>query len=179
MTKREIENKANELIEEWMLDGLGWSFRWNTRMVKSVGLCRFRGKRHSKTIELSHKIFVDYGIDGETVTEEFAIDTILHEIAHALDYEARGKSAHDYEWKEWAKQVGADPTRTCDLPKEVALIVSKWHGICPECGFKTYWNRKPRKTYACTDCCNRYAGGQFHEDYAFRLTKNDNGIAWA
>lgn len=38
-------------------------------------------------------------------------DTVLHEIAHALDFEERGTSDHGPRWKAIARRVGATPTR--------------------------------------------------------------------
>jgi len=38
-------------------------------------------------------------------------DTILHEIAHALDVKKRGYSNHDWRWKLIAQSIGARPVR--------------------------------------------------------------------
>lgn len=179
VTKREIEDLANEIIEMWGLDQKGWTFRWNKRMVRAVGKCRLRSKKHQKTIELSHKWFVDIGVDGEEITWELMEDTILHEVAHGLDYEDRGTSDHGPRWKNWALQVGADPERTCDVPRHLEKMVAKWIAKCPNCDYETVYHRKPSKKYACTACCKKHNGGKFSYDYVLDLRKNDSELAWA
>ena len=44
-------------------------------------------------------------------------DTILHEIAHAIDYGKNGKSNHGFKWKKIAKKLGCEPV-PCKEPEK-------------------------------------------------------------
>jgi predicted SprT family Zn-dependent metalloprotease len=58
-------------------------------------------------------------------------DTILHEIAHAIDVERRGTSDHGPTWKAICREIGADPSRTADCEIEAP---AKWTLRCTKCG---------------------------------------------
>ena len=81
-------------------------------------------------------------------------DVARHEIAHALDYETRGRSAHDAVWKALAARCGADPTATYDgpLPDDGT---SRLVAVCPACGFSRPFHRTPTRAYACPTCTPR------------------------
>ena len=59
-------------------------------------------------------------------------DTILHEIAHALDYKQRGKSGHDEAWKAICRKIGAKPSRSSEngFPRDLF----KYEIKCTNCG---------------------------------------------
>src|SRR4051794_40057748 len=84
-------------LERMTQHGLhGWSFAFNRRK-RAMGLCRYS----RKTIELSI-----YLVDRNGFEE--ILDTILHEIAHALVGPCHG---HDAVWKAKCREVGAKPQR--------------------------------------------------------------------
>ncbi len=61
-------------------------------------------------------------------------DTLLHEVAHILDYIYNGfetcpAAAHGPTWKEWARKVGADPTRYSSIK-----LKTKYELCCRESG---------------------------------------------
>jgi hypothetical protein len=86
------------------LQEAGWTFRFDGAR-RRLGLCRWRMGAHPvKAISLSRPIAAR---EGWALMEDVA----RHEIAHALDFETRGRSAHDAVWKAWARRCGADPTR--------------------------------------------------------------------
>ena len=64
---------------------------------------------------------------------EKVLDTLLHEIAHAL---AGPKARHGPVWKAIAKKLGATP-RACDTCDETVVMPGDWQAICGACN-KTY-----------------------------------------
>lgn len=99
------EAKAHKLalaeMRKWgLLDGAKpWKFAFNNRR-RALGLCSPR----VRTIYLS-KYFLD------KVSEVETLDTIRHEIAHALEWVRHGTSGHKAPWKAIAREVGAKPVR--------------------------------------------------------------------
>ncbi|MEM9080381.1 MAG: SprT-like domain-containing protein [Verrucomicrobiota bacterium] len=74
------------------------------------------------------------------------LDTILHEIAHALAFEQyRTNCGHDPRWQAIAQAIGARPQR-CYNPQTVSQPPGKWQLIHQHTGevFHTY-HRKPNR----------------------------------
>ena len=69
-------------------------------------------------------------------------DTILHEIAHAI---AGHEAGHGATWKAAARQVGANPNRLADIPKQVSQSFDQKHSnyvaVCKGCENKIYFDR--------------------------------------
>ena len=150
----EVNQKEYNLIE------LGWSFGYNNRKT-ALGVCKMRTKR----IELSN-----YFIGTATTAE--LMDTVLHEIAHAIDVEMRGTSDHSYRWQIVAVAVGAEPTRCKEVDLSSKADESKYTLTCPNCK-KSHPSHKRRKRIpACGECCNKYAGGRFSQKYVFDVKQN-------
>ncbi len=142
-TEALLESLGREHLGRPLTD-LGWTFRWD-RARRRLGLCTWKkGARLVKTVSLSRPLAEALGWD---VMEDVA----RHEIAHALDYETRGRSAHDAAWKAWATRCGADPAATYDgpLPDDGT---SRLLARCPACGFSRPFHRMPTRAYACPDC---------------------------
>lgn len=91
-----IKEFALKKMAEHNLISQGWKFVYNARTVRRLGQCSWV----KKEIELN----VDH---AKTSIMEQVVDTIMHEIAHALC--SRG-SGHGKEWKRMAYSVGADPS---------------------------------------------------------------------
>jgi len=85
-------------LQKWGLTD--WSLKFNNRLTRALGRCLFV----QKTIELQTRFVKEN-------SEAVVLDTIRHEIAHAL---AGHKAGHGYEWKMWAVKVGANPEATVD-----------------------------------------------------------------
>jgi len=113
---------------------LGWSFKGFDKGVKRLGVCIW-GVR-SKFIGLSRKM-------TEKRNEKEVEQTILHEIAHAIDIEIRGKSSHDIFWKNISHSIGYKGNRTTVVSNTVKIDIYNWIGICEEHGFLDGWIRKP------------------------------------
>lgn len=102
--------------------------------------------------------------------EEEVINTMLHEIAHALDVQIRGTSAHDMIWRTIAKGIGCTGDRCYEGALETKGI--QYVYTCPECGSEHIqnWKRGPKSVVACKACCNKYNHGEFTAKYARQLT---------
>ncbi len=89
---QKISDKARSLMDSHGLKE--WNLRFD-ESIRSLGKCNYR----DRIISLSRS----HVLDGK---EEDIIDTILHEIAHAI---AGPKARHGPEWKKVAIQIGATP----------------------------------------------------------------------
>lgn len=99
-----------------------WKLVFNDWFTTSLGRCQHK----AKVIEIG-----TWGLKLETAQ---VIDTVRHEIAHALAPEREG---HGSEWKYWCRVVGANPDREADVA--AALIPGRkdgfnWRPVCPEHG---------------------------------------------
>jgi predicted SprT family Zn-dependent metalloprotease len=115
-----------ELMEKWKLHG--WHFAFNHR-ARACGLCNYT----KKTVELSGP-YVDLNDESEV------LDTIKHEIAHAL---SGAKAGHGRVWRNWAKLVGANAERLA--PKTVRMPKGAWQAHCPVCNARFDRHRAPAK----------------------------------
>jgi len=174
------ENMTKDFIyrgRTFNMKAMGWEFEWSTKK-NAFGTCARKRRRkfvngafvtevHSKRIQLS-KWLVD---NSESTFEEW-VDTMLHEIAHAIDVEIRGVSDHSYIWKSIASSVGARPERTTDV--KINADSSKYTMTCISCGNKTASHKKKAShtTSACVPCCNTYNNGKFSRDYKLIQTQN-------
>jgi len=128
------ERKANDLIHKHLT---GWQFKWSTAHTL-LGQCRYS----SKTIFLSKSI-------SAINSEEEVIDTILHEIAHALAGSGHG---HDAVWKRYCVMVGCRPKSTGPIQAETVeqrkIVGAKWLLIDDTGKIWKHWVRKPtQKTF--------------------------------
>lgn len=112
------ETLAVFLMKRHKLIDKGWTFKYDNA-VKRFGVCRFR----SKTIGLSKKMVL-------LNEKEKVMDTILHEIAHAIaGYEA----GHGEIWKHVCIQIGAKPNRYYN-PAKTNMVELKYYAKCGACG---------------------------------------------
>jgi predicted SprT family Zn-dependent metalloprotease len=141
LTMQDIQQLALAALEEHGLMLQGWGFQWDNA-VKRAGLCSFRNKQ----IQLSRAI---YGIEAN---REHALDTILHEVAHAL---AGPGAGHGPAWKRIARQIGARPER-CYSTSEITPPKGKIVGTCA-CGSIHRRHRavKPGTGHLCRLCRSR------------------------
>lgn len=130
----EIETGARQLLEHHGLASQGWTFRWD-RSKKRAGACRHT----SKVISLSRPIF------SIEENQREAVETILHEIAHALVGPAEN---HGVKWQRKAIELGIAPNRCHALEIPELPIVGECH--CPP-GTHTM-GRMPSRTYRCNKC---------------------------
>lgn len=106
-----------------------WSFRWN-RAKTICGQCNYG----NRTIVLSESY-------ARLNDEAEVLDTILHEIAHALVGPGNG---HDLVWKLKAQEIGARPLRCAVSEKQEE---GRFIGKCEGCGVEINRYRKPKRMH--------------------------------
>jgi len=168
IVQSEIATRADALMSalgiEFLgqsLQSLGWTFLFD-RARRRIGNCAWRkGSRSLKRISLSRHF-------AEELPWARLEDVVRHEIAHALDFESRNRSAHDAVWREWAVRCGADPTRLYEggVPSRIA---PRYVGMCPQCGAEYPFFRKLKRPHACVACCNAYNRGRYSGDFELAL----------
>ncbi len=169
-----IEQFAEQKMAEWGLTEKGWAFTWNNSR-RAIGSCKFQRLRHdsifihSRPVKLVKEIRLSRFMLG-VISEDEQRDTVLHEIAHALDFEQRGTSAHDDTWKWWAVKVGAkpEPCKRMDANERAAIIKrSKYTLRCPN-GHERAAHRVRKHPTSCGECCPN----RFNEAYVFQVIQN-------
>ena len=135
----------NNLYKHGLLEH-GWKFRWHNKKV-ALGTCSY----NRKLIYLA-EWYVELNDKDEVM------DTILHEIAHALAYHRHGSAGrgHGRIWKSICREIGAKPERCSkdklNKPKNHHKYVDKCCGTeykrhrlrknarysCPKCGVSLY-----------------------------------------
>jgi predicted SprT family Zn-dependent metalloprotease len=138
MTLEEAEDLALKLMDKHYV--LDFDFRFENRK-SSLGRCKYGRK---KIIFLSRW----YVLNNPIIHIK---DTILHEIAHALDFYERGTSDHGRNWKRIAREVGCTP-RSCGKKTNKPNNHYRYVHTC-SCG-KTYRKHRLRNayTYYCRTC---------------------------
>ncbi len=138
MDLQELESiAAQELRKHGLKD---WSFGW-AKTNRRLGVCRYRWKR----IEIAEYY-------AQHNPPENVLDTLLHEIAHAL---AGPDARHGPAWKAIATRIGATP-RACDTSPDTVVKPGDWQATCSACQ-KTYHRyKRPRSLtgYRCR-CASR------------------------
>lgn len=155
------------------LQALGWRFAFD-RARRRLGSCRWHpdsedGKRITVSRHYAARL-------GPTYVDQSGLavidDVIRHEIAHAIDFERRGRSDHGPKWKSICRRVGADPSRTYESAEIVSLIQpGKYRARCPRCEREISFFRRPSRPRACRPCCDEFAGGRFDERYRLEISK--------
>lgn len=127
LTLEDIADLAHWALEEHGLAQQGWVFGWDKAKTRH-GCCDFMARR----ISLSRPVYTI------VANRDDALDTILHEVAHALA--GWVVADHGSEWKAIAAQVGARPERCATATERVPF---SWHGAC-RCGMERHGrHRRP------------------------------------
>lgn len=97
---------AEAELKKWGLDEKGWTHKF-MNYKDAMGKCHFNDKFISSSL-----YYIENGLEPECI-----VDTIRHEIAHALDgamtFSRTGRwMAHGVTWRRWAIKVGAIPRAT-------------------------------------------------------------------
>jgi len=170
----EIRDKSQDLMEELgerylgePLQAIGWKFQFD-RARRRLGICWWEhAGRRVRVISLS-RFYA--GWMGWSEME----DVVRHEVAHAIDFETRGKSDHGPVWQAIACKVGADPTRLYEGPF-VPDRGSKYVGICPSCEIEHPFYRRVIRIHACSVCCRAHNRGRFAPRYTLRILERETG----
>jgi predicted SprT family Zn-dependent metalloprotease len=149
----EAKNLAMHLMAKHNLYTMGYSFAFNTRK-RAAGICNYT----RKTVELSKPI-------TELADEKDVIDTILHEIAHALC----PKQGHNWIWKQKFLEIGGNGNRCYTQESSLGVAykaIAKYKGVCAK-GHEFGRNRMPKKRTSCHKCSPR-----FNADFLITWTLN-------
>lgn len=104
----EIIHWATQLMKAHGLIEKGWSFKINSRYSRALGTCNYTKK--------SIQICKDH---VKTDTYDTVLDTLLHEIAHALVGMGHG---HNKVWQAMALRIGAKPVANKVRVPESSLL---------------------------------------------------------
>lgn len=122
----QLQATAARLIRQHGLDG--WTFALSSTR-RRLGVCKYRLKR----IEVAE-------FYARNNPEESVLDTLLHEVAHAL---AGPSAKHGPKWKAVAVRLGATP-RSCESTGRVVVEPGDWQATCPGCSKTIHFYRTPR-----------------------------------
>jgi len=140
--KEKLKTKAIERMEEFDLIEKGWYFEWSKKK-RSLGDCNHTKKR----IRLSEYFAALISFDD-------MVDTINHEIAHAIVESGNG---HNQIWKEACIKTGANPERVANKVI-IGNRTFKWTGTCPSCGHESNRHRltNSSRDSSCGKCAKKY-----------------------
>lgn len=119
-TKQDIASLAIDLMDEHGL--YDWSFQWDNAKSRA-GVCKFG----QKVIGMS-RMWAEHASDDDI------INTILHEIAHALVGPGEG---HGPRWQAMAKRIGCTAERCATAPETAPK--GRYEAICASCNQTVAW----------------------------------------
>lgn len=126
MDLKELETIARTEMARYDLNG--WTFGL-AATKRRLGVCKYRTKR----IEIAE-------FHAANNPPSIVLDTLLHEIAHAL---AGPAARHGPKWKAIAVRPGASPA-ACDDSPETAHSPGDWQATCSTCNRMFYRYRRPK-----------------------------------
>ena len=88
-----------------------WDIKWNDRLRTVMGRANRREKGKPFIEMSSHLVKINVSIPN--FLDKFK-ETVLHEWAHALDWEYDGHWGHGATWKRWMRTLGLPPERCYD-----------------------------------------------------------------
>lgn len=130
-----------------------WSFKFDNAK-KRYGNCNYT----RKIISISRNLY-------ELNEFSSSLDTLLHEIAHAL---AGFSNGHNEVWKQKAIELGCSATRCHNNETVKPSLI----GVCPNC--KQTIKRHRRKVLACGQCCKRHNNNKYTDKFNFVWIKNND-----
>lgn len=116
-----------------------WRFAWDNA-VRRFGACHYTKRL----------ITISWPLASRNTAEEF-VDTVKHEVAHALAGHAAG---HGPKWKAVARAIGAEPTRCYGT--HVQQPPHRHEAQCV-CGITFKRVRRPSGVRCCGKCGSRLA----------------------
>ena len=159
MDLNQVRNTALELMKQHGISD--WTFKWDNT-VGRFGFCDCTMKQ----IILSRPM-----TSNETDSDRIN-NTILHEIAHALDCLNRGKTNHDSEWEKIAKSIGCSGSKCGSVTSLNKDAFIKWKAECSSCDKEYYKYHKPKTRLSCSQCDAKY-NPEFELDFKFNPKGSD------
>ncbi|MFM8271303.1 MAG: SprT-like domain-containing protein [Gemmata sp.] len=134
-----IRTQARALLDTHGLRD--WEFGFNSN-VRRAGVCFYPHRGQPGRVELSVH-FVERNSDAEV------LDTLLHELAHALVGPGHG---HDAVWRKKCRDLGARPDACYGA--EVEMPKGRWRATCPGCAAVYDRHRRPNRSrvWYCRPC---------------------------
>ena len=139
MPLTEVAALGKHLIREHEVKSglkVGWQFAFDLAPARG-GLCRYRDKQITLSVTYCQK-----------ASKEEIVDTILHEIAHAI---VGPKHGHGATWKAAARQIGC----TAERCHRIQHTPPRWHG---QCGCGQQWERQRLSQRIRTSRCGKCKG---------------------
>jgi predicted SprT family Zn-dependent metalloprotease len=136
MTQAQVFKIADGLIFSHGL--IGWSVKLDNAL-RRAGQCDYE----TKTLSFSRNLLASRTYEG-------SLDTIRHEVAHAL---TQGHK-HDRVWSAKFRQLGGNGKRCFDTETIVKPIPFLWKAVCSKHGHIGGRQRAPQsgKRYGCNKC---------------------------
>jgi predicted SprT family Zn-dependent metalloprotease len=138
---RERLDLAKNKIKDHGLYERGWRVCIDRAKTRTA-MCNYS----KKTISISK-----YYLWGTCTSNERFLNTVLHEIAHAL---AGFEAGHGPKWKDIARSIGCDGERCYDGPP---IVIPKWRVACP-CGKVELKRHKVVNTLLAMTCKHCHQG---------------------
>jgi len=134
----ELITKYFKRFQEMYPELKKWRLKFS-EAKRRLGCCRYQ----PKTIDISfHHLY-----NG---TNEEVLNTLKHEIAHALDYIINHKVGHTSSWKAIARSLGLrNPKATTAVSYQTR---TKYDILCPICGVIGGRHQKRQGNYTCRKC---------------------------
>jgi len=155
MTDVEIHTK--NLIKKHLGDD--WRFEWHNRR-NAAGTCWQTRQLIQLSSLISSLNLHDFN---------FINNTILHEIAHGLNWIRNHGRGHDYRWKQICYEIGCSGQRCYDS-NAVVTPIGRYKYVCPKCGHISYSQKLRTRQYACSSCCKKYNNNRFDSRFVLQLT---------
>lgn len=109
-----IDSRVADLFYRAVERAYNVGYAFNEPVVEdNFKSCRVLGIASKGRLIKINKDLVSKGTDDQLY------DTIAHELAHIIDQQTRGYSAHDRVWKRIAVALGANPSSESDIPFEM------------------------------------------------------------
>ena len=163
MKKSDARSLAMAEMRKHGLILAGWRFKFDNAKMR-LGQTAYR----AQIISLSAPLVA--------VNDEATIlDTIRHEIAHALVGPSHG---HDAVWRSKARSIGGLGVR--QKPESMVVTLEPRYSLtCANCGLTVTRHRRASRPQACPDCCDKYNRGKFTVDYLMVWGINKNAAVSA
>ena len=136
-----------------------FGYRYKKDKTKTaLGRCNFSEKWVSLSIPF---------LEANLNKPKILVNTMLHEIAHALAYELYNCDSHGSVWKNLFLRLGGNGER-CVNVRDINAIKSKYFLICTSCNYKKSVHRRLRLERSCRQC----GGNTYNEKFKLKLIKN-------
>lgn len=126
-----------------------YEFQW-MKSVRVFGRCNIKKKIIYLSVDITR-------INLHNV-EAIRI-TLLHEIAHAIEFELYGKIGHGKTFKQINKAIGGNGKTHFffnDGELDIQRPLYKYHLTCPACSYVYHKMRLTRQAKSCSRCSNTY-----------------------